>query len=119
MLDVLGCTLRPRIAPLERRRFANFPTGARDADDERKLEGNVRQILDGVEIVLSNEVHGGYATGPFSIADCAWAPTLRRLVDMSFDMSMYPKITGWCERLLTRSAWLRARGPELEMRAFP
>jgi glutathione S-transferase len=118
MLDVLGCTIRPRVAPLERRRFANFPSGVRDADDERKLETHVRLVLDGVEAILPPDAHGGYAAGPFSIADCAWAPTLRRLVDMGFDLAEYPKIVGWCERLLERPAWVRSRGPDLEIRAF-
>jgi glutathione S-transferase len=118
MLDVLGCTFRPRIAPLERRRFANFPAGARDADDERKIETNVRLALDGVEAILPPDSFGGYAAGPFSIADCAWAPTLRRVVEMGMDLGEYPKLIGWAERLLERPAWLRSRGPELEIRAF-
>ncbi len=118
MLDVLGCTFRPRVAPLERRRFANFPHGARDVEDERKLEANVRLALDGVESILADPSSGGFATGPFSIADCAWAPTLRRMVDMGLDLSEYPKITGWAERLLERPAWIRSRGPELEIRGF-
>src|SRR5262249_12950348 len=117
MLDVLGCTFRPRVAPLERRRIASFPHGARDADDERKLEANVRLALDGVEAILP-EGNGGYATGPFSIADCAWAPTLRRLVDMEFDLSGYPKISEWCAQLLIRPAWIRSRGPDLELRPW-
>ena len=116
MLDVLGCTLRPRFAPLERRRFANFPSGARDLEDERKLEGHLRLALDGVEVILAPDPLGGYATGPFSIADCAWAPTLRRMVEMGLDLSEYPKISGWAERLLERPAWLRSRGPQLEIR---
>ena len=118
MLDILGCTFRPRIAPLERRRFANFPHGARDAEDERKLEGNVRSALDGVEALLADPSSGGYATGPFSIADCAWIPTLRRMVDMELDLSMYPKISAWTERLLSHATWARVKGPELEHRAW-
>lgn len=116
MLDVLGCTMRPRIAPLERRRFANFPHGVRDADDERKIEANVRSALDGVEHTLPVESAGGYACGPFSIADCAWAPTLRRLVDMQFDLSELPKVTTWASQLLSHPAWLRSKGPDLELR---
>jgi glutathione S-transferase len=119
MLDALGCTMRPRIAPLARRRFANFPHGVRDADDERKIEANVRSCLDGVEAVLPIEAAGGYACGPFSIADCAWAPTLRRLVEMQLDLSMYPKITLWTTQLLARPSWQRSKGPELEMREWP
>jgi glutathione S-transferase len=118
MLDVLGCTFRPRLAPLERRRFANFPNGVRDVEDERKIEANVRLALDGVEAILAPDVLGGYATGPFSIADCAWAPTLRRVVEMGMDLGEFPKLTGWAERLLERPAWIRSRGPELEIRAF-
>jgi glutathione S-transferase len=118
MLDVLGCTMRPRVAPLERRRFANFPHGVRDADDERKLEANVRICLEGVEAILPPEAAGGYACGPFSIADCAWAPTLRRLVDMGFDLSQMPKVSYWAEQLMERSAWTRSRGPGLEIRKF-
>lgn len=116
MLDVLGCTMRPRIAPLERRRFANFPHGVRDADDERKIEANVRSALDGVEATLPIEAAGGYATGPFSIADCAWAPTLRRLVDMEFDLTEFPKVSAWAAQLLARPAWQRSKGPDLEPR---
>jgi glutathione S-transferase len=116
MLDVLGCTMRPRIAPLERRRFANFPHGIRDADDERKIEANVKSALDGVEATLPPESAGGYATGPFSIADCAWAPTLRRLVEMQVDLNEHPKVMAWATQLLARPAWVRSRGPELEVR---
>ena len=118
MLDVIGCTFRPRIAPLERRRFANFPHGARDADDERKIEANVRLALDGVEAILADPVSGGFATGPFSIADCAWAPTLRRLVDMEFDLTAYAKITSWAENVLSRPTWQRVKGPDLELRPW-
>lgn len=118
MLDVLGCTMRPRIAPLERRRFANFPHGVRDADDERKIEANVRTCLDGVEAILPPESVGGYACGPFSIADCAWAPTLRRLVEMELDLSEYPKVVNWVQQLLVRPAWQRSKGPDLELRAW-
>jgi glutathione S-transferase len=118
MLDVLGCTMRPRIAPLERRRFANFPAVPRDAEEERKIEGNVRSCLDGVEAILPHEGAGGYACGPFSIADCAWAPTLRRLTDMQFDLTAYPKITLWCSQLLARPAWQRSRGPDLDLREW-
>lgn len=118
MLDVLGCTMRPRIAPLERRRFANFPHGVRDAEDERKIEANVRTCLDGVEAILPPPSAGGYACGPFSIADCAWAPTLRRVVEMEFDLAEYPRIIHWCEQLLVRPAWQRSKGPELELRAW-
>lgn len=118
MLDVLGCTMRPRIAPLERRRFANFPHGVRDADDERKIEANVRSCLDGVEAILPAAAVGGYACGPFSIADCAWAPTLRRIVDMQLDLSDYPKIILWAEQLLVRPAWARSRGPDLDLRPW-
>jgi glutathione S-transferase len=118
MLDVLGCTMRPRVAPLERRRFKSFPHGVRDADDERKLEANVRLCLEGVEAVLPPEAAGGFACGPFSIADCAWAPTLRRLVDMQFDLSALPKVASWAEVLLARPAWLRSKGPDLEPRTF-
>ena len=118
MLDVLGCTFRPRVAPLERRRFANFPHGARDAEDERKIEGNVRLALDGVEFILADPAAGGFATGPFSIADCAWAPTLRRLVEMELDLSAYPKILTWIEQVLTRPSWQRAKGPDLEPRPW-
>jgi glutathione S-transferase len=116
MLDVLGCTIRPRIAPLERRRFANFPHGVRDADDERKIEANVRNALDGVEATLPPESAGGYACGPFSIADCAWAPTLRRLVDMKFELNDHPKVSAWAAQLLVRPTWVRSRGPDLELR---
>ncbi len=118
MLDVLGCTFRPRVAPLERRRIANFPHGTRDADDERKLEANVRLALDGVEVILADPSAGGFATGPFSIADCAWAPTLRRLQDMEVDLSMYPKLFAWAEHVLARPAWHRAKGPDLESRPW-
>ncbi|MGZ3421054.1 MAG: glutathione S-transferase family protein [Polyangiales bacterium] len=118
MLDVLGCTMRPRVAPLERRRFANFPHGVRDEDDERKLEANVRLCLEGVEAILPPESLGGYACGPFSIADCSWAPTLRRLVDMQFDFSATPKVGAWAALLMERPAWHRSRGPDLEIRAF-
>jgi glutathione S-transferase len=114
MLDVLGCTFRPRLAPLERRRFVNFP-GARDEAEERKCEANVAQALEGVEAIL-DVGHGGFATGPFSIADCAWAPTLRRLVDMRFPLETYPRLCAWIEHVLARPAWHRARGPELELR---
>lgn len=116
MLDVLGCTMRPRIAPLERRRFANFPHGHRDADDERKIEANVMSALDGVEATLPPESAGGYATGPFSIADCAWAPTLRRMVEMELDFSAHPKVAAWASQLLVRPTWQRSKGPELEVR---
>jgi glutathione S-transferase len=116
MLDVLGCTLRQRVAPLERRRFANFPGGVRDVDEERKLETSVRATLDGVEAILPGE--GGFATGAFSIADCAWAPTLRRLAEMGFDFGRYPRTADWAERVLERPTWSRARGPELVQRAF-
>ncbi len=119
MLDVLGCTMRPRIAPLERRRFSNFPHGIRDSEDERKLEANVRQCLDGVEAILPHESAGGYACGPFSIADCAWAPTLRRLVDMELDLEAYPKTTSWASALLSRPSWIRSRGPDLDAREWP
>jgi glutathione S-transferase len=115
MLDVLGCTFRPRVSPLERRRIANFPGGARDGEEERKIEANVRLALDGVEAILPE---AGYATGPFSIADCAWAPTLRRLVDMEFDLTSYPKVGEWTAQLLARPAWIRSRGPDLELRAW-
>lgn len=118
MLDVLGCTMRPRIAPLERRRFSNFPHGVRDADDERKLEANVRLCLDGVEAILPPEAMGGYACGPFSIADCAWAPTLRRMVEMELDLSTYPKIALWAQQVLARPAWQRSKGPDLEPRPW-
>lgn len=118
MLDVLGCTFRPRVAPLERRRFANFPHGARDAEDERKLEANVRLALDGVEVILADPASGGFATGPFSIADCAWAPTLRRLIEMDLDLSTYPKLLTWTEQVLSRPSWQRAKGPDLEPRAW-
>jgi len=117
MLDVLGCTFRPRVAPLERRRFANFPHGARDVEDERKLEGNVRLALDGVEVILADPSAGGFATGPFSIADCAWAPTLRRLLEMGMELSAYPKLLAWCDQVLARPSWQRAKGPDLELRA--
>jgi glutathione S-transferase len=118
MLDTLGCTMRPRIAPLERRRFSNFPHGVRDADDERKIEANVRTCLDGVEAILPPIPAGGFACGPFSIADCAWAPTLRRVVEMELDLSPYPKIITWAEQLLARPAWQRSKGPDLELRAW-
>jgi len=116
MLDVLGCTLRPRVAPLERRRFVNFP-GVRDEGEEQKCEANVAQCLEGVEAIL-DAGHGGYATGPFSIADCAWAPTLRRLVDMRFPLAQFPKIAAWTATVLARPTWLRSRGPDLELRAL-
>ena len=118
MLDVLGCTFRPRVAPLERRRFANFPHGARDIDDERKIESNVRLALDGVELIIADPTSGGFATGPFSIADCAWAPTLRRLHEMELDLTDYPKITAWTAQVLSRPAWQRAKGPDLETRSW-
>jgi glutathione S-transferase len=113
-LDILGCTMRARMAPLERRRFANMPGGSRDLEEEAKLENNLRAVLDGVEAIFPDE--GDYATGPFSIADCAWAPTLRRLADMGLDLSMYPKIRAWIELLLARPAWIAARGPDLILR---
>lgn len=116
MLDVLGCTMRPRIAPLERRRFANFPHGVRDADDERKIEANVLSALDGVEATLPPESAGGYACGPFSIADCAWAPTIRRLVDMQLDLANHPKVAAWAAQLLARPTWARSKGPDLDLR---
>ncbi len=118
MLDVLGCTFRPRVAPLERRRFVNFPHGVRDPDDERKLEINVRLVLDGVEAVLPPESAGGFACGPMSIADCAWAPTLRRLLEMEFDLGDYPKILGWAQLVLARPAWQRSKGPDLDPRPW-
>ena len=118
MLDVLGCTFRPRVAPLERRRFINFPHGARDIDDERKIEGNVRLALDGVEVILADPAAGGFATGPFSIADCAWGPTLRRLNEMEIDLSVYPKILAWTQNVLMRPTWQRVKGPELEPRPW-
>jgi glutathione S-transferase len=118
MLDVLGCTFRPRIAPLERRRFANFPHGVRDADDERKLDANMRLALDGIEAILPPEAAGGFACGPFSIADCAWAPTLRRLTEMEFDLAEYPKVVSWAQLLLARPAWQRSKGPDLEPRPW-
>ena len=118
MLDVLGCTFRPRVAPLERRRFANFPHGVRDLEDERKLEANVKLALDGVEAILADPASGGFATGPFSIADCAWTPTLRRLVEMEVSLDAHPKIHAWAELVLARPAWLRSKGPDLELRAW-
>jgi glutathione S-transferase len=116
MLDVLGCTMRPRLAPLERRRFANFPGGTRDVDEERRLEVSARAGLEGVESLLSDD--GGYACGAFSIADCAWAPTLRRLVEMELDLSRYPRLVAWAQRTADRPAWSQARGPELTLRDF-
>lgn len=116
MLDVLGCTMRPRLAPLERRRFANFPGGTRDVEEERRLEVSVRAGLDGVESLLSDDL--GYACGAFSIADCAWAPTLRRLVEMDWDLSRYPRLVAWAQLTLARPAWEQARGPDLVLRAF-
>lgn len=118
MLDVLGCTFRPRVAPLERRLFANFPHGVRDVEDERRLEANVRLALAGIEAILAPEALGGFCTGAFSIADCAWAPTLRRLFETGMDLADYPRLVTWAEAVLARPAWLRVRGPELVVRGF-
>ena len=117
MLDVLGCTFRPRIAPLERRLFANFPHGTRDAEDEKRLEANIRLALDGVEQVLSPEANGGFSAGTFSIADCAWAPTLRRLIETGMDLGGYPRIAAWADAVLSRPCWQRSRGPDLILRS--
>lgn len=116
MLDVLGCTFRPRIAPLERHLFSNFPHGVRDVEDEKRLEANVRLALSGIEVILASDAQGGFCAGTFSIADCGWAPTLRRLLEMELDLGMYPRIMGWAEAVLSRSAWSRVRGPDLVLR---
>lgn len=41
----------------------------------------------------------------FSLADVAYAPHLLLIVEGGFDLSPYPRVRSWLERLLARPAW--------------
>jgi len=43
--------------------------------------------------------------GAFSLADIAYAPHLSLIADVGFDLSPYPAVRSWLERLLARPAW--------------
>lgn len=44
----------------------------------------------------------------FSLADIAYAPHLWLVVDGGYDLSSYPRVRGWLDRLLQRPAWRKA-----------
>ena len=44
----------------------------------------------------------------FSLADVAYAPHLSLVAEGGFDLSPYPRLRAWLERLLARPAWRKA-----------
>jgi len=45
--------------------------------------------------------------GDFTLADIAFAPHLWLIVDAGFDLSPYPAVDAWLDRMLARPAWRR------------
>jgi len=46
----------------------------------------------------------------FSLADIAYAPHLSLVAEGGFDLSPYPRVRAWLDRLLARPAWRKAAG---------
>jgi glutathione S-transferase len=44
----------------------------------------------------------------FSLADVAYAPHLSLVAEGAFDLSPYPRVRAWLDRLLARPAWRKA-----------
>ena len=44
----------------------------------------------------------------FSLADVAYAPHLWLVAEGGFDLSPYPRVRDWLDRLLARPAWRKA-----------
>ena len=93
---------------------AVFRFTSRRVQDFWKTQGNAKDAEAGAKEldrwlpVLEGVLSGrDWLEGEFTLADIAYAPHLWLIVDAGFDLSTYPAVDAWLERMLARPAWRR------------
>lgn len=93
---------------------AVFRFTSRRIQDFWKTQGDVKAAEAGTKEldrwlpVLEGVLAGrDWLEGEFTLADIAYAPHLWLIVDAGFDLSPYPAVDAWLQRMLARPAWRR------------
>ncbi len=97
----------PACAPLffqTSRRMQEFWKTTGDARAAEAARKDLERWLPVLERALAGME---WLEGAFSLADIAYAPHLWLIVDGGFDLTRYPAVQRWLERLLARPSWQR------------
>jgi len=77
--------------------------------DPQSAEAGRKELARYLPVLESALADRQWLEGTFSLADVAYAPHLWLVAEGGFDLSPYPRVRDWLERLLARPAWHKAR----------
>ena len=84
--------------------FQMFRRAPEKRDEQILARG--RQRMPEVLGALDHQLEGKeYVAGDFSIADCACAPWLELAPGFGIDLTPFPNVRGWMERMQARPSW--------------
>ena len=73
--------------------------------DAQAAEWGGRELARYLPVIEAALADRDWLEGDFSLADVAYAPHLALVVEGGFDLSPWPRLRGWLERMLARPAW--------------
>lgn len=76
--------------------------------DPKAAEAGRKELARFLPVLEAALADRQWLEGEFSLADVAYAPHLAMLRDGGFELSPYPQVRGWLDRLLSRPAWQQA-----------
>jgi glutathione S-transferase len=77
--------------------------------DEAAAEAGRKELQRYLPVLEGALADRDWLEGAFSLADIAYAPQSALLLETSFDLSAFPRVRAWMDRLLARPAWQRTK----------
>lgn len=86
----------------------------RGEPDEASIAGELKTVSDLLPVLEAALAGRDWVTGKLSLADFSLASTFMLRKPARIDISEYPNISAWIERMEARPAWQKATAPMIE-----
>jgi glutathione S-transferase len=98
----------PACVPVFRATNARVQAFWQSAGDAQAAEGGRKELARYLPVLEGALADRDWLEREFSLADIAYAPHLSLVAEGGFDLSPYPRVRAWLDRLLARPAWRKA-----------
>jgi len=98
----------PACVPVFRATNARVQAFLHNAADPQAAEGGRKELARYLPVLEGALADREWLEREFSLADVAYAPHLSLVAEGGFDLSPYPRVCAWLDRLLARPAWRKA-----------
>ena len=113
--------LIPQIYPLSSEKMG---WGTPEPQEIEKAKEKVNTVLKFFEGLLDDSLRDSSASRPFfasndlTLADCVAGTVIPLMPLIGVSLDGYPKITAWCDRLMSRPSWQQTQFTEADLAAF-